>query len=158
MEITLEQIDIVRQRTGVGYKEAREALETVGGNLVDALVLLEKGQFPNNSPTMMTFTDQPVQENEEQNSLHMDESPSVNGKSNGHSMVSKVVEYGKNTKIKVTLPGGRKVEIPVVVGAAGAVFAPKMAVLSGLALLMAKSSLSIDYNAKNDSGDDAERH
>jgi hypothetical protein len=30
MEITLEQIDLIRQRTGAGYKEAREALERPG--------------------------------------------------------------------------------------------------------------------------------
>ena len=42
MEINLEAIDAVRERTGVSYKEAKEALEQAGGSVVDAIVLLEE--------------------------------------------------------------------------------------------------------------------
>ncbi|MGD0153663.1 MAG: DUF4342 domain-containing protein [Thermacetogeniaceae bacterium] len=38
----LEKIDLIRDRLGVSYKEAREALEKAGGDLVEALVLLEE--------------------------------------------------------------------------------------------------------------------
>ena len=41
MEISLEAIDAVRERTGASYKEAKEALEKTGGSVVDAIVLLE---------------------------------------------------------------------------------------------------------------------
>jgi hypothetical protein len=41
-EITLEKIDIIKERTGVNYTEAKEALEASGGNVVDALIYLEK--------------------------------------------------------------------------------------------------------------------
>lgn len=41
-EITLEKIDIVRERTGVTYTEAKEALEATQGNVVDALIYIEK--------------------------------------------------------------------------------------------------------------------
>ena len=42
MDIELEAVDAVRERTGVSYKEAREALEQAGGSVVDAIVLLEE--------------------------------------------------------------------------------------------------------------------
>ncbi len=42
MNITLESIDAVRERSGVSYEEAREALEVSGGSVVDALVYLEQ--------------------------------------------------------------------------------------------------------------------
>ncbi len=42
MEITLESIDAVRERSGASYEEAREALEVSGGDVVDALVYLEQ--------------------------------------------------------------------------------------------------------------------
>ena len=42
MEITLEMIDAVRERTGVSYAEAKEALENSNGSVVDAIVSLEK--------------------------------------------------------------------------------------------------------------------
>lgn len=42
MTSDLEKIDILRARLGVGYKEAREALEAAGGDVVQALVNLEE--------------------------------------------------------------------------------------------------------------------
>ncbi|MBC2579237.1 DUF4342 domain-containing protein [Clostridium sp. DJ247] len=41
-EITLEKIDIIRERTGVSYTEAKEALEACNGNVVDALIYIEQ--------------------------------------------------------------------------------------------------------------------
>ena len=41
-EITLEKIDIIRERTGANYSVAKEALEITSGNVVDALIYLEK--------------------------------------------------------------------------------------------------------------------
>lgn len=41
-EITLEKIDIIRERTGVSYTKAKEALEATEGNVVDALIYIEK--------------------------------------------------------------------------------------------------------------------
>jgi hypothetical protein len=43
-EITLEKIDIVRERTGASYSDAKEALETCEGNVVDAIIYMEKNK------------------------------------------------------------------------------------------------------------------
>lgn len=43
-EITLEKIDIIRERSGVSYTEAKEALEKSDGNVVDALIFLENNK------------------------------------------------------------------------------------------------------------------
>jgi translation elongation factor EF-Ts len=42
MSITLEKIDHIRERANVTYTEAKEALEAAGGNMIDAIILLEK--------------------------------------------------------------------------------------------------------------------
>ncbi|MEF9921283.1 MAG: DUF4342 domain-containing protein [Anaerovoracaceae bacterium] len=42
MEITLEKIELVKDRTGVTYKEAKEALEAAEGNVVDAIIAIEE--------------------------------------------------------------------------------------------------------------------
>lgn len=42
MEITLEKIEIVKDRTGVSYKEAKEALEHNDGSVVDAIIEIEE--------------------------------------------------------------------------------------------------------------------
>lgn len=42
MEITLEKIELVKDRTGVSYKEAKEALEDCNGSVVDAIISIEE--------------------------------------------------------------------------------------------------------------------
>ncbi len=43
MTSELEKIDIIRTRLGVSYKEAKEALDAAGGDVVQALINLEGG-------------------------------------------------------------------------------------------------------------------
>ena len=42
MEITLEKIELVKDRTGVSYKDAKEALENADGSVVDAIINIEE--------------------------------------------------------------------------------------------------------------------
>ena len=42
MEITLEAVDQIKERTGVSYAEAKEALVKSNGNVVDAIIALEE--------------------------------------------------------------------------------------------------------------------
>ena len=42
MKITLEQVEQLRERSNCSYEEAKIALENSGGNILDALILLEK--------------------------------------------------------------------------------------------------------------------
>ena len=47
MEITLEQVERLREKADVSYAQAKEALEYSGGNLLDALIYLEEtGAIP----------------------------------------------------------------------------------------------------------------
>lgn len=38
----LTKVDLLRERTGVGYKEAKEALDRAGGDVVQALIYIEE--------------------------------------------------------------------------------------------------------------------
>jgi len=40
----LEKIDILRARLGISYREAKEALDAAGGDIVEALIAMEKKQ------------------------------------------------------------------------------------------------------------------
>ena len=42
MDITLEKVDQVRERTGVSYGEAKSALEISNGDVLNAIILLEE--------------------------------------------------------------------------------------------------------------------
>lgn len=49
MEITLEKIELVKDRTGVSYREAKEALENANGSVVDAIIAIEESMDYMNS-------------------------------------------------------------------------------------------------------------
>ena len=47
MEITLEQVERLREKAGVSYGQAKQALEYSAGNLLDAIIYLEeRGAIP----------------------------------------------------------------------------------------------------------------
>ena len=48
MEISLEKVDQVKERTGSTYKEAKEALEICGGDVLEAIIYIE-GQNENSN-------------------------------------------------------------------------------------------------------------
>lgn len=48
MQFTLEQIEKLRERTNATYEEAKHALEMANGDMLDALIFLERGgKIPN---------------------------------------------------------------------------------------------------------------
>ncbi|TCO80030.1 DUF4342 domain-containing protein [Marinisporobacter balticus] len=119
MEITLEKIDQVRDRTGVSYKESKEALEAVGGNVIDAIIYIEEMQ--NNK-----WTD------------------NISGV--GNDVVEKlkdIVKKGNVTKIVLKRDEEIIMNIPVTVGAVGAVLSLPATMVGILAALAAKCKIEI---------------
>ena len=101
MEITLEKIELVKDRTGVTYKEAKDALAKADGNVVDAIISIEE-------------------------TIDRQIAPKRIGKS-GEALVSKVneiVQRGNVTRIKVTHDGTLILNLPVSAGIIGIILAP----------------------------------
>lgn len=111
----LHKIDIIRERLGVSYKEAQEALEQAGGDVVAAIISLEdKGSG---------F----------QESLEKRKEKLV-------AQVRSIMEKGNVTKIKVKKGDKVITEIPAAVGALGVVgmlASAEFAVLAGLGTIAA---------------------
>ena len=60
MSVTLEQVEQLRAHAAVSYEEARRALEACDGDLLDALILLEReGRIPPGGGRGAAFTTQP---------------------------------------------------------------------------------------------------
>ena len=60
MSVTLEQVEQLRAHAAVSYEEARRALEACDGDLLDALILLEReGRIPPGGGRGAFFTTQP---------------------------------------------------------------------------------------------------
>lgn len=94
MTSELEKIDLLRARLGVGYKEAKEALDAADGDVVQALIRLEE------------------------KNRHWNEK--FHGKS--HEMMGQfktLLEKGQKTKVKIKKDDDTVVEFPATLGALG---------------------------------------
>ena len=92
MDITLEKVDQVRERTGVSYAEAKNALEISNGDVLNAIILLEEKSKYNNV-------------NESNKSETIDEFK---------IWLKDLINKGNVTRIKITKDGKKLVDVPVI--------------------------------------------
>lgn len=124
-EINLEKIDIIRQRFGVSYEEAKVALEENNGDLVETLIYMERNK--------KGFGD--------------------SAKSKGNDLletIKEIIEKGNVNRIKIKK--GRKVlvDIPVNVGvAAGAISVLYTPILAIGAITALVADLKIEIERPN---------
>src|SRR3712207_925687 len=118
-KVTLEKIDIIRERTGVSYTDAKEALEKCEGNVVDTLVYLE--QEINNK------TKNKVEE-------------MVTTKEEFKKWFIDLVEKGNATRIKVRKENKVIVDMPVNAGIAAGIFSMIFPPLIGIGLIVAMAT------------------
>lgn len=119
MEITLEKIELVKDRTGVSYKEAKEALEFAGGNVVDAIIYVEENIDNEYSGKDKKTVDKIV------------------------GTVKEAVRKGNVTKIRVYHGDDIVLNLPVTFGAVGAVLFPWGAVASAVAAALTKCRIEL---------------
>ncbi|MBS3897518.1 MAG: DUF4342 domain-containing protein [Dethiobacter sp.] len=131
MEINLQQIDLIRERTGLNYADARELLEEAGGDVVEALVILDEEDREGEIRLGRVFE----LDREKMKEMVSD---------NLFSPVKKVLSQGNRTRIRISNQGGTLFEIPATLGIAGALLAPRAIAFSAVALLMAKYSMEVD--------------
>lgn len=128
MDITLEMIDEIRSRAGVSYKEARDVLEKAGGDVVQALIMLE----------------------EKDKGKVWTEKVQVRG-NEVLDKVKQLLHEGNVTKVVVKQGDKVIAEIPATVGAVGAVFAPYLAAIGVVAALATKCT--IEFERKEPEGE-----
>ena len=142
----LEKIDLIRDRMDVSYKEAREALENAGGDLVEALVLLES-QFEEVPGRLNDLKERWTQK--------------IQGKSDEVvSRLKQIMEKGTATKIRLKQGDRTLLEIPAgvgVLGAVGMLMSTELAVLGAIgtvAALFNRCTLEVE-GCGEPPGDDA---
>ncbi len=123
MDISLEKIDQVRDRTGVNYKEAKEALEETEGNVIDAIIFLEEKQqvkwFDNISENVTGIG------------------------SDIFEKIKSIIKKGNVTKILLKRNGEIIMNIPVTAGAVGAIISPPITMAGILAAIATKCKIEI---------------
>ena len=120
MDISLEKVDIIRDRTGVSYKEAKEALEAAAGNVVDALINIEAAGDKRWTETM-----------------------SVKG-SEAVDKLKGMVKSGNINRIRVKKDDYVILDIPVTAGAISAVVVPQLTAIGTAVALLSKCTIEVE--------------
>lgn len=119
MEITLEKIELVKDRTGVSYKEAKSALETAGGSVVDAIIAIEE-------------------------TINTKAGHGFGG--SGNALVEKlreIIRKGNVSKIIVKKDGEIVLNLPVNFGIVGTVLAPVAVIIGTIVAIGAKCDIEV---------------
>ncbi|HHY47146.1 MAG TPA: DUF4342 domain-containing protein [Firmicutes bacterium] len=118
-EITLDKVDCLRDRANLSYEEAVDYLRRANGDIVQALVLVERDLSEGRRKLV----------------------------AKGNEIVAKLKELvrtGNEMKIRVSQRDKTLVEVPVTAGIVGAMLAPQVAVLGALTALATRCAISID--------------
>ena len=121
MEITLEKIELVKDRTGATYAESKAALEAAEGSVVDAIIALEEVK------------------NKEHDKI---DGPSLKD-SPIFAKMKEIVDKGNVSRILVSKGGKTIVNFPVTAGVIGAVLVPWGAIFGIVAAM--GTQCSIDF-------------
>lgn len=119
MEITLENVELVKDRTGVTYKEAKEALEANDGNVVDAIIAIESAIEAGNKSWV-----------KEDATLVVDK-------------IKSAVKKGNVSKIVISKDDDVLLNLPVNISIIGAVIAPWAAVAGVIAAFGTKCKIAL---------------
>jgi len=124
--ITLEKIDIVKERTGVSYTDAKEALEECDGDVVNALIYIEAKQ-------------------KKENKFNMDDMYTT--KEELLTWMKDIIKKGNVTRIKIKKDQTVIMDIPVnagiAVGIVGYFIAPVLLAVGVFAAVITKVTIEI---------------
>ena len=107
--ITLEKVDMVRERTGVSYEKAKQALELCEGDVLEALIYIEKTEG------ILNDNNEFFDDDEENKTPISIEELKV--------WFKQIIEKGNVTRIKIKKDDNELIDIPVNAGIAAGVVA-----------------------------------
>lgn len=120
---TLEQVEKLRERANVSFEEAKEALEQSGGDILDALILLERQGKTTPPPSGGYYSGQASAEEHEEGGTH--ERPHHSASSGGDSfraamrglgnLILKAINAGNTNHIDAGRNGKILLSCPVTV-------------------------------------------
>jgi len=124
MNINLEQIDELRKRTNASYGDAKKALEECNGDIVEALIYLEK-----------------------EKKIKPEETEGVDHLSNFIKAVKKIVKKGNETKFIIRKKDSNVLTLPVTIVVIITVIAPYITVFGLILALL--TGHRIKFQGKN---------
>ncbi len=121
MGISLEKIDMLRDRTGLSYREAKRLLVDNDGDVVDALIAFEEEYEETRWRERMHVTGQDLA-----------------GK------IKELVHQGNVTRIHVKQGDDTILQLPVTLGAVGTVLAPWLAAAGVVGALVTRCTIEVE--------------
>lgn len=126
----LSKVDLIRERANVSYEKAADALEAAGGNIVQALIMLEQESTASTPKDRLT------------NEL-------FNAGSKLVDTVKDVIDRGNKMHIKIKKDNDTVVSMPATIGVLGAVLAPVATIVGAAAALATKCSVSVEKEGES---------
>ena len=119
MKITLEQIDSLRKRANVSYQDAKEALEKYEGDIVEALVYLEKEK-------------------------KIKATKKAEGRGEFWERVKGIIRKGNRTKLQIKNESRVVLNIPITLAIIITIFATHITILGLVIALLTKHKIRIE--------------
>lgn len=113
----LQKIDVIRERTGLSFADARQLLEANSWDVMEALIAYEN---------------QTITSRWEVRGLEVVDK------------VKQLIKRGNVTNIRIKANDRIVMEFPVTIGVIGTVLAPKLILLAGLTCLLTKCTIEFD--------------
>lgn len=120
MSINLESVEMLRERTGATYEEAKEALEVCNEDVVEALIYLERNK-----------------------KLRVTPDAKCKKGSSIISWIKSVIKKGNRTKLDVTKNETSKIRIPLTILVLLIAFAPHLTVIAFVVALFTEHRFQI---------------
>lgn len=137
-KITLEKVDMVRERMNVTYEKAKEALEACDGDVLDAIIYIEK--------TKVSEKDNDNEETEKWDFDFSEEMKNFISLEEFKAFVKELIDKGNVTRIKIKKDDKELADIPVNAGVAGAIIGiiiPQILALVLITALVAQITIEI---------------
>lgn len=129
VQISLEKIEQLCERAGIGYSEAKEILEKVDGDLVEALIYLEEKGSP--GPGRFSSWSRDIS-----------------------NQLRRFVAGLHRTRFRVKVKDNTLVELPATYGVLGAALFPKIAALGLIGMLFSEGSIEIQGGDGSEAAED----
>jgi hypothetical protein len=117
MDDLLRKIDEVVKRTNCSYEEAKDALEKHDGDVVGAIIFIEKSK-----------------------------NPSVQVKKKGEELINeikKIIDKGNVTKLTIKRKGETILNLPITAGAVGMIVAPFLSLVGLTTALLTECTIEV---------------
>lgn len=135
----MEKVDAIRDRTGASYRDAYQALMDCDGNVIEAIIRIEEKR-----------------DGEREEGFGEKSKYYVKG-SQLVDKVKDIIHQGNVTRIRIRKEEEILLDFPVTIGVVGALVAPYLVILGGIATLVSHATIEVERKEDEEEEEDGKR-